>query len=388
MDFSFFFEPTRFLDLQGEECYGEQSLFSKTDIYLGDPFPSWEQADIVLFSVEMRRKSGAPFAMERVRKHFYALSLPFPGVRLCDLGHFSVDPARSDVLSAFLYVMEQLLKANKSVLILSDDQVLSYAQFLAYEALEQKITCVHIDSHFDLQPFSEEITVHNVNYHLLSTENDILWHFVTLGVQSYYIHDEEMSYYHAHHYEWVRLSHLKQSMRIAEPYFRLAHMVIMDMRSMDIAYAPEVVDQTPGGFSLSEMALLARFTGMSYYPISLGIYNLDLAEDEQEITAQTCAIIIWHFVEGFYHKVFDYPAANRENLIRHRVLLTQSMVKEIVFYYHPQTERWWMEVPYPNDTRVSELIPVSHYDYVMAKRNQVPERWWLFSRKLGLFSNS
>lgn len=384
MDFSFFFQRTQFLELDENGFYGEQSLFSKTDIYLGDPFPDWQQGDVILLSVELKRKETEPYYFDLVRKHFYQLSSPHPGVRICDLGHFAPDPKKNDVLSAFLYVMEHLLKANKSVVILCDDQVLSYAQFLAYETLEEQITCVHIDSHLDLQPYSDEITPSNVNYHILSHGSDFLWHFASLGVQSYYLHDEEIAYYHSHHYEWIRLSHLKQNIRIAEPYFRLSHMTIMDLRCMDIAYAPAVENQTPAGFSLSEMSILARFAGMSYYPQTLGIYNVNREKDE--ITAQTCAIILWHFIEGTYHKVYDYPAATRSNLMRHRILLTQSIVKEIVFYHNPQTERWWMEIPYPQNEGRSELIPVSYYDYLTAKKNQVPDRWWIFSRKLGMLS--
>lgn len=61
--------------------------------------------------------------------------------------------------------------------------------------------------------------------------------------------------------------------------------------------------------------------------------------------------------------------------MKYRVALKRAD-QEIVFYKSQKSERWWMEVPYPNSKvryHRHHLVPCSYHDYEIALRDEMPE---------------
>ena len=92
----------------------------------------------------------------------------------------------------------------------------------------------------------------------------------------------------------------------------------------------------------------------------------------------------------FLDLIFHY--FTRSKVEKHTHLLTitaPQMLKkddqEIVFYKSNRSERWWMEVPNPNNKvryQKHHLVPCSYKDYETALREEMPERWWQAFQKI------
>ena len=96
------------------------------------------------------------------------------------------------------------------------------------------------------------------------------------------------------------------------------------------------------------------------------------------------ALNLWYFIEGYYNRRIDEPR-DLSTLTKYRITL-KGGAHELVFYKNPLTERWWMEVPYAdsigaNEPRV-ELIPCSENEYLKAREDEIPDRWWNTHYKL------
>ena len=64
--------------------------------------------------------------------------------------------------------------------------------------------------------------------------------------------------------------------------------------------------------------------------------------------------------------------SNSGRFIRYHVRVT-DLEDDLIFIKSNLTDRWWMEIPSESDKSV--YISCSHEDYLIANRNEVPERW-------------
>ena len=86
--------------------------------------------------------------------------------------------------------------------------------------------------------------------------------------------------------------------------------------------------------------------------------------------------MIWYFIEGFYNRKDDTDFTS-ETYLRYIVPM-QGDPSLLTFYKHAQTEKWWMEVPFPNNKHQyarNSIIPCSYSDYLTANRGELPYRW-------------
>ncbi|MEI7620885.1 MAG: arginase, partial [Candidatus Falkowbacteria bacterium] len=73
----------------------------------------------------------------------------------------------------------------------------------------------------------------------------------------------------------------------------------------------------------------------------------------------------------------DFPIRDKEGYIKYRVSI-QNNDHEIVFYKSKKSDRWWMEVPCPTNSKFERhhLVPCSYKDYLTACKEEMPDRWW------------
>jgi formiminoglutamase len=93
--------------------------------------------------------------------------------------------------------------------------------------------------------------------------------------------------------------------------------------------------------------------------------------------------MIWYLIEGFYHRKAE-EEFNTDNYFRYLVTLNEDP-HELVFYKSKQTEKWWMEVPFPiSKTKYSRssIVPCSYSDYLTAGQGEIPDRWLHVHTKL------
>jgi formiminoglutamase len=92
---------------------------------------------------------------------------------------------------------------------------------------------------------------------------------------------------------------------------------------------------------------------------------------------------MWYLIEGFYHRKLELEF-NTDNYYRYLVSLPDDQ-QELIFYKSKQSEKWWMEVPFPISkskyTR-SSIVPCSYTDYLIAGQGEIPDRWLHVHTKL------
>lgn len=386
MDISFFFQSID--DPYLHYPRGTQRVGNQIMAYT-DEFPDWEEADIILIGCDVQDLAIEPDedlddnipAPDVIRAGLYPLIAPTIKLKVVDVGNLNFKETLEETCEALAYVCHQFFKLNKVVILMGGGQYLTYGLFLAFEKLETEIDYVTIDHSPDIFDSMEGLTRNSFNHRILTHSPNYLKNFSVLGGQSFTVTDVEREALKRLHFSFVRVGELHHQIRTAEPYLRTAHLVSFDLSSIRPADAPGVSVPSYAGFTTEEACQLARFAGMGYNTVAFAICELFPAADNRGQTARLAALLIWHFIEAYYHKIEDAPKADRSNLQRYRISLN-GPIKEIVFYKHERTERWWMEVPLPliaqgNKGAKNILIPCAQADYEFALKDEIPERWWL-----------
>ena len=132
-----------------KQCIGAQiRLHTSTS-----GIPDMEGVDVAIFGVvENRRavKNTELNGFSKLRRQFYSL---FPGnwkLNLADLGDIEAGATVEDTYFAVQSIVEGLIKQDIIPIILGGSQDLIYAQYRAYDKLDQMVNLVNIDRKFDL----------------------------------------------------------------------------------------------------------------------------------------------------------------------------------------------------------------------------------------------
>ncbi len=380
MDLSVFFQPIsspeELPSLQADPKLGTQiSPFIQS-------FPDWEEADLLLCSASLLDQDWQPTLF---RKHFYSLSLPHPGVKIADLGHLKPRESAEDCIAQLAFVLKQVRGHGKPCILLLDDPTLSLAQLHLDEGSQEAIEYVHIDSQLDLLDSELILDRQSMHHALLREVPAWLFDYVQLGYQGFLVSEGQLDWLKARNLTAIRYGALARNLEEAEPFLRTAHVVGLDLSAVRGSDAPAAHVLSPGGFSTEEVCRLARYAGLGYRTESFSISGYSPADDRREQTSRLAALTAWYFVEGRYNRLEDFPREDRSNLTQYAVQLHASIPK-IDFFKHPRTERWWMEVPYPDTLGDrhprTKLVPCSESDYQFARTDDIPARWWAIYQKL------
>lgn len=366
----------------------DSSLGNYIDVYR-DLFPEWEEADIVLIGCNESRGSSEPVEMAAsaasIRSCLHNLTYHGNDVRVADLGNLRSRDSREGTYEALAYVMKELMKSGKLVVLFGGSQDISFGQFLAYEEWGKQIDYVHVDGALDLTKIEGGPANLRFNHDILNFKPSQINNYTQLGYQSYLVAPEELDYLKSQYHFTVRYGELFNQIAEAEPYVRTADMVSFDLSAVRQADAPGARASTPGGFSAMEACQLARYIGASYQLSSFSLTELLPAYDHRQQTAKLASMIIWYLIDGYSQRIDDKPHEDLSNMRKYAVQLHAS-VPQITFFEHLRTGRWWMEVPFPEEVDRYEartvLVPCSRKDYEYAKGDNIPERWWLTYHKL------
>jgi hypothetical protein len=117
--------------------------------------------------------------------------------------------------------------------------------------------------------------------------------------------------------------------------------------------APGTSRPGPNGFHGEEICQIMRYAGISEKITSIGIYELDPWRDQDKVTAQLAAQMVWCFLDGFRSRTNDLPWLDRKRFTRFRIPI-RGHEQELVFYKSTVSDRWWMDIPTkPNRRPVS-----------------------------------
>lgn len=357
-----------------------QTLGKKVVFHTQTDFPVLDNVAIAIITVNEFRgseKDNDDFSFDYFRKQFYSL---FPGnwnASIVDLGTIEAGASIEDTYFVVKSLVAELIKKRIIPVVIGGSQDLTYSMYRGYDNLDQMVNLVSVDNQFD---FSKENKLDSESYlsKIIVEEPNNLFNFSNLGFQTYFNSQEEIDLIEKLYFEAYRLGEVSNNIVVAEPVFRDADLVSVDMHSVQSSYSGNFDVFNPNGFTGKEICALSRYAGISDKVTSFGIFNFNPNGNEIVLTAQ----MLWYFIEGFCFRSNEYPFGTKENYIKYIVPIEEE---ELIFYKSNKTARWWIEIPFltnvNNKLKRNTLLPCTHEDYLAACEQEIPERWWKAQRR-------
>jgi arginase family enzyme len=366
--------------LQVIKGFSSQQLGSKVVLHTAEDFPDLNKIRIAIIGVLDNRgdlNQTEEVDLGHIRKELYGL---FPGnwdASIADLGNILEGNSISDTHFALRKVISSLIKKKIIPIVIGGSQDLTYALYRGYDELEQMVNLVSIDSKFDFGKESDVVSASSYLTRIIIEEPNNLFNFSNLGYQTYNNSQEEIDLIDKLFFEAYRLGEISNNIALAEPVFRDADLVSLDLTSVKSSASGNFASFIPNGFNGKEICALSRYAGISDKVSLFGIFNHNNSVQESVLIAQ----IIWYFIEGYHYRSNEYPFGSRENYIKYIIPLEE----ELIFYKSNKTDRWWIEIPFisnsNNKLKKSSLLPCSYEEYLGACNQEIPERWWKAQRK-------
>lgn len=387
MDISVFLDPidpARFDNANQKNSIGQiVKKFTERE-----KFPDYEGYNIALLGVGEDRGSvkndGTGRAPDIIREKFYELKSSGHPYKIIDLGNLKLGATLNDTYAAVSAIIIELLKEKILPVILGGSQDLTYAQYIAYQKLEETVNIVSVDSSFDLGTTEQPVNSVSFLGKIVLHEPNFLFNFSNIGYQTYFVGHDQIELMNKLFFDAYRLGQVRNDLEEVEPVVRNADIMSFDISAIRQSDAPGNGNATPNGFYGEEACRIARYAGLSDKLSSFGIYEINPLFDNHDQTSHLAAQMIWYFIDGYYNRKKDVPVKNQTSFIKYRVPLKKED-QEIVFYKSNKSQRWWMEVPYQtNKVRYERhhLVPCSYRDYETALREEMPDRWWQAFQKI------
>jgi arginase family enzyme len=352
-----------------------QTLGKKVVFHTQTDFPVLDNVAVAIITVNEFRgseKDNDDYSFDYFRKQFYSL---FPGnwnASIVDLGTIEAGASVEDTYFVVKSLVAELVKKRIIPVIIGGSQDLTYPMYRAYDNLDQMVNLVSVDNQFD---FSKENKLDSESYlsKIIVEEPNNLFNFSNLGFQTYFNSQEEIDLIEKLYFEAYRLGEVSNNIAIAEPVFRDADLVSVDMNAVQSSYSGNFEEFNPNGFTGKEVCALTRYAGISDKVTSFGIFNFNPNSNEVVLITQ----MLWYFIEGFSFRSNEYPFGTKDQFIKYIVPIDDE---ELIFYKSNKTARWWIEIPFlthvNNKLKRNTLLPCTHEDYLAACEQEIPERWW------------
>ncbi|PRX52380.1 formimidoylglutamase [Salegentibacter salegens] len=318
---------------------------------------------------------------EDVRKAFYSL---FPGnwhINIADLGDIEKGETVEDTYFAVQTLVAKLVKKDVIPVLLGGSQDLVYAQYRAYDTLDQMVNLVNIDSRFDLGDAENPISNRSYVGKIVVNQPYNLFNYSNIGYQTYFNSQDEIELMERLFFDAYRLGEISNNFKLVEPVMRDANMVAIDLAAVSAPSSGSRDIASPNGFDGKEICALSRYAGISDKVSSFGIYEYDNLKFGN-LGAMLMAQMLWYFAEGVNYRTNENTISAKKEFIKYQVPIDDEV---LVFYKSPVSGRWWIEIPFLEhvDTKLkrSTLLPCSEDDYLEACNQVIPERWYKAKRK-------
>ena len=292
-------------------------------------------------------------------------------ISIADLGDILAGNTTQDTYFALKKVVSSLIKKKIIPIVIGGSQDLTYALYRAYDDLEQMVNLVSIDSKFDFGKEKDAISSDSYLTKIIIDEPNNLFNYCNIGFQTFYNSQEEIDLIEKLFFDSYRLGEISNNIAIAEPVFRDADVVSIDLNSIKSSESGNCIIFAPNGFNGKEICSLSRYAGISDKVSLFGIFNHNNSKQESVLIAQ----IIWYFIEGYHYRSNEYPYGSKENYIKY---IVPHESEEMIFYNSNKTERWWIEIPFlsnsNNKLKRNTLLLCSHEEYLTACILELPTR--------------
>ena len=388
-----FFSPVDAGRLLPESGFNNGRLGTCITVFT-DTFPDLEndKPDLAIIGVLEDRNadgnSGCALGPDYIREKLYQLFEGSYKTKINDLGNIRRGETVVDTFIALKTVVAELIKKDILPIIIGGSQDLTYAQYLAYEVLGQKVDLVVVDAKLDMDddhfPGTIETTSAAYLNKIFMHEPDMLFNFSNLGYQTYFVNQERLQMMEKLFFDVHRLGSLSGKIQLTEPVIRNASMISFDVGAIRSSDAQANFNAVPNGFYGEEACQVCRYAGFNDKLTSIGFYEFNPAYDSNGQTAMLLAQMIWYFIDGFYNRKKDFPVHPKSQYLIYKTSLKHKE-HELVFVKSKKSERWWMQIPYPTGGSKNERyhwVPCHYDDYLLAVSGEMPDLWWRTYQKL------
>lgn len=394
MSLSDFFSPLALEKFTPKQGFYTSQLGMKASFYV-EKFPDLgdKTFDIAILGVKDDRaavnNNGCSLGPDYFREQFYMLHEGAFESRIVDLGNIIAGATISDTYIALKMVVTELMRLDIVPVIIGGGQDLTYAQYMAYEALEQKVDLVVVDSKFDLDEDENEqgsIATRSDTYlnKIFMHQPNYLFNFSNIGYQTYLVNQDSLKVMNKLYFDVHRLGEFLTDVSSAEPVIRNANMMSFDFGCIRSSDSSANGNAGPNGFYGEQACKIAHYAGLNDKLTSIGFYEFNPAFDHGSQSAMLLGQMVWYFVDGFYNRKKDFPLNPKSQYLIYRASLNDGS-GEMLFVKSKKSDRWWMQVPYPSGVSKNErfhLVPCRYEDYTMAVNGEVPDLWWRTYQKL------
>jgi arginase family enzyme len=367
----------------------DNRLVNSVHFFSGD-LSEFDGKKLAIIGVKEDRNSGINKGCSKgpdiARREFYKL-FPFDrDANIIDLGNIEAGNEITDTYYALNHTCQFLLKKNIIPIIIGGSQDLTYANYLAYETLEQTVNLVTIDPKLNFGQSPDDLSSAGYLNKIVLHKPNFLFNYSNIGHQRYLTDPQLIELMSKMYFDTFRLGEMQHSHILRnEPIIRNADILSIDMSAIRRSESPGCAEAGPNGFYGHEAAQLAWYAGLSDKLSSFGIYEFNPEYDRDSQSAQLVAQMIWCFIDGHLNRKADYPIGDHSEYLRYIVNLAQES-HELVFYKSNRSDRWWMDVPYPagqeNRYERHHLVPCTYEEYQQATNDEMPDRWWKTYQKL------
>lgn len=379
MDLKIFFSP---IDESVFEDIDDPTSFFQHIRVFSEKQPAYKGANIALIGLledgGSEENKGASKGADEIRKKLYRLKKGFGQYKIVDLGNLrkGIDVTESQL--RLKEVCATLIENDVLPVIIGGTHDHTYGQYLAYESLDKLVSLLNVDAFLDIEDDGEDATNSTNHLHkILTHEPNFLFSLYQLAYQSYLIDNETLAVLEKLYFDAYRLGHLRQHLPDMEPIIRDADLMSFDITALKSSDAPGNKNAQPFGLTGEEACQISWYAGLNEKLSSVGFYEYNPeVDDENKKTASVAATMIWYFIEGFYHRKDEQNFRGNDYL--RFVVSMPADPENLVFYKSKLSEKWWMEVPYPQGKFMYErnlIVPCSYSDYQAATNGDVPERW-------------
>ncbi len=367
LDLIEFLEPVPVHELNDDEGYTDGQLAKHINVFT-EELPDIENADIILLGVTEFRGNGyfetGGDAANSIRKHLYRLHYWHTDVQIADLGNVKQGATLRDSYAAIKTILAEMLRLNKTVVILGGSHDITLAQYYAYIELNMQVEATCVDALIDLRGESP-IQSENFLMEMLTGEPNMVKHYNHIAFQSYFVHPRMLETMDKLRFDCYRVGTVTENIEEVEPVMRNTHLLSFDVSAIKHSDAP-ANKNCPNGLTGVEACMLTRFAGLSNLLSSFGIYGYRPQDDVEELTARQISQMIWYFIDGKSRCKQEADLNERSSFNEYHTAFTEV---ETVFLQSKKTNRWWMQMP------DSKFIACSYNDYIKASNNEIPERW-------------
>jgi formiminoglutamase len=384
MDLKIFFSPINEAVYEGIR---DPASFYKNIQIFHEKQPVYKGANIAIIGLNGEARdndNNRPQAADEIRKKLYRLKKGFGQYKIIDLGNLRCGIDTQESQLRLKEVCATLIENEVLPVIIGGGHEFTFGQYLAYENMDKLVSLLNVDAFFDIDDDGKSVNGKNHLHKVLLHEPNYLFSLFQLAYQSYLIDNETLAVLEKLYFDAYRLGHLRQYLPEMEPVIRDADLMSFDITAIKSSDAPGSMNAQPFGLTGEEACQICWYAGLNEKLSSVGFYEYEPdCDDDHKKTAAVAATMIWYFIEGYYHRK-DEQNFKGNDYMRY-VVSMPAEPESLVFYKSKQSEKWWIEVPYPHSKFLYErnlIIPCSYSDYELATKGEVPERWISTQAKL------